>query len=147
MLHENVKTSIDLSKVYFASGSHQRYENDIPVKGMQKCGRAVKIENNINGGEGYSVTVYTLDSVHPVWGNNVIMGTKPMKIISQTSDKIVLRGFGYDQRALALGAGDDASFAHYGLSIYLKYGEIDKIVSHLHDRNVDIEYYKDENQK
>jgi hypothetical protein len=38
---------IDLSKVYFASGSHQRYENDISVRGQQKCDCAVKIENSI----------------------------------------------------------------------------------------------------
>jgi hypothetical protein len=90
--------TIDLSNVYFVSNSHQRYENGVPVRGLQtNCKRAVKIENNIDGGEGYSVTIYNLDSNHPLWDNNVQMGTKPMKVIQHSEDKIILRGFGYDK--------------------------------------------------
>lgn len=138
------KKPIDLSNVYFVSKSHQRYENGTPVRGLQAgCKRAVKIENNIDGEDGYSVTIYNLDGNHPLWGNNVQMSPKPMKIIQQSDDKIVLRGFGYDKRALAMGAGNDASFANYGLSIYLKYGDILKCTLHMHDRNINIEYYND----
>jgi phosphopantetheine adenylyltransferase len=49
--------------------------------------------------------------------------------------------------ALAMGAGNDASFANYGLSIYLKYGDIIKCTLHMHDRNINIEYYKGNNHK
>jgi hypothetical protein len=137
------KEQIKLSDVYFVSNSHQRYENGMPIHGLQSgCKRAVKIEDNINGGEGYTVTVFNLDVTHPVWGNNVQMSPKPMKVIQQTSEKIILRGFGHDQMALAMGAGDDASFAHYGLSVFLKNGEVEKCILHMHDRGIDIEYYK-----
>jgi hypothetical protein len=136
--------TIDLSNVYFVSNSHQRYENGTPVRGLQSgCNRAIKIEDNIDRGEGYTVTVFNLDSSHPLWGNNVQMSPKPMKVIQQSEDKIVLRGFGYDKRALAMGAGNDASFANYGLSIYIKYGDILKCTLHMYDRNVEIEYYND----
>jgi hypothetical protein len=136
--------SIDLSSVYFVSDSHQRYENNIPVRGLQtNCKRAVKIENNIDGGEGCSVTIFNLDGNHPLWGNNVQMGAKPMKVIQRSEEKIILRGFGYDKKALAMGAGNDASFANYGLSIYLKYGDIIKCTLHMHDRNINIDYYND----
>ncbi|KAA6341085.1 hypothetical protein EZS27_011094 [termite gut metagenome] len=132
---------IDLSNVYFVSNSHLRYENGVPVRGLQQgCKRAVKIENNISGGEGYTVTVFNLDGNHPAWGNNVQMSPKPMKVIQQTAEKIVLRGYGYDNMALAMGAGDAASFAHYGLSVFLKNGEIEKCVLHMHNRGIDLEY-------
>jgi hypothetical protein len=133
---------LDLSNIYFVSNSHQRYENGKPVRGLQTgCGRAIKIENNIDGGEGYTVTILNLGGNHPVWGNKVQMSPKPMRIIQQTTNKIVLRGFGYDKRVLAMGAGEEASFAHYGLSIYLKYGKIDKIALHMYDRNIDIDFF------
>jgi hypothetical protein len=135
---------INLRNVCFVSNSHQRYENGVPVCGLlQGFKRAIKIEDNINGGEGYTVTVFNLDGNHLVWGNNVQMAPKPMKVIQQSAEKIVLRGFGYDKMAFAMGAGEAASFAHYGLSIILKNEEIDKILLHMHDRNVDIEYFKE----
>ncbi|MDR2085352.1 MAG: hypothetical protein LBP67_10210 [Bacteroidales bacterium] len=131
----------DLSNIYFVSSSHQRYENGKPVRGLQTgCNRAIKIGNNINGSEDYSVTIFNLDGNHPM-GNKVQMSPKPMRIIQQAADKIVLRGFGYDKGALAMGAGENASFAHYGLSIYLKYGKIDKITLHMYDRNIDIDFF------
>ncbi|MDR2652206.1 MAG: hypothetical protein LBC68_07825 [Prevotellaceae bacterium] len=67
-----------------------------------------------------------------------------MKVIQQSEEKIIFRGFGYDKMALAMGAGNDASFANYGLSIYLKYGDIIKCTLHMHDRNINIEYYKED---
>lgn len=132
-------------ELLFKSSDHIRYQNGQNVSGHNYgSNRAVKIEKNISGKEGYSVTIYNLDGNHPVWQNNVQMGAKPMKITSVTNEKIVLRGFGYDERAVAMGAGEDASFAHYGLSIFLKSGTVDKIVLHMHDRNVDIEYFGDD---
>jgi hypothetical protein len=88
--------------------------------------------NAISGGEGVTVTMYNLDGNHPVWQNNVQMAPKQMKVIEQTNDKIVLRGYGHD----AMGA----SFADYGLTIKLKNGELENCILHMHDRGVDIEY-------
>ncbi len=117
----------------FKSSDHLRYENGIHVSGPHGgAGRAVKVEPNISGGEGVTVTMYNLDGNHPVWQNNVQMAPKQMKVIEQTNDKIVLRGYGHD----AMGA----SFADYGLTIKLKNGELENCILHMHDRGVDIEY-------
>ena len=99
----------------FKSSDHLRYENGNHVSGPHGgAGRAVKVEPNISGGEGLTVTLYNLDGNHPVWQNNVQMAPKQMKIIKETNDKIVLRGYGHD----AMGA----SFSDYGLTINLKNG-------------------------
>jgi len=142
-----LKKPIDLSNVYFVSDSHQRYENGIPVKGLQRgCKRAVKIEANISGCEGYNikgkggyiVTIFNLDGNHPVWGGKVQVSPKPMKIISQSSEKIVLRG--YRVEAMMLFGWAEVDLADYGLSVCLKNGKIGMCVLHMHDRDVDIEY-------
>lgn len=107
----------------------------------------MKIEKNINGcegynikgGEGYIVTVFNLDGNHPMWGNNVQMTPKPMKIVNQTSEKIVLRG--YQVEAMSPFGWIDFNGADYGLSVFIRYGEINKCVLHMHDRNINIEYY------
>jgi len=117
----------------FKSSDHIRYENGKHASGPHGgAGRAVKVEPNINGGSGVSVTMYNLDGNHPVWQNNVQMAPKQMKVIEQTNDKIVLRGYGTD----AMGA----SFSDYGLTIKLKNGELENCILHMHDRGVDIEY-------
>ncbi len=123
----------------FKSSDHLRYENGRHVSGPHGgARRAVKVEPNISGGEGVTVTMYNLDGNHPVWQNNVQMAPKQMKVIEQTNDKIVLLGYGYD----AMGA----SFADYGLTIILKNGEIENCILHMHDRCVDIEYLKSADQ-
>lgn len=124
----------------FKSPDHLRYENGKHVSGPHGgANRAVKVEPNISGGEGYTVTLYNLDGNHPVWQNNVQMAPKQMKIIQQSNDKVVLRGYGHDVMG--------GSFADYGLSIHYKNGEIEKCILHMHDRNVDIEYLKGDNSQ
>jgi tetratricopeptide (TPR) repeat protein len=123
----------------FKSYDHLRYENGRHVSGPHGgANRTVKVEPNISGGEGYTVTVYNLDGNHPVWQNNVQMSPKQMKVIQQTNDKIVLRGYGQD----TLGS----SFADYGLTVHMKNGAIEKCILHMFDRNVDIEYLKEKEQ-
>ena len=130
--NQSKKSNMKLDFV-FKSSDHLRYENGRHVSGPHGgAGRAVKVEPNINGGEGVSVTMYNLDGNHPVWQNNVQMAPKQMKVIEQTNDKIVLRGYGHD----AMGG----SFADYGLTIKLKNGELENCILHMHDRGVDIEY-------
>lgn len=117
----------------FNSSDHLRYENGKHVSGPHGgAGRAVKVEPNIHGKEGFTVTLYNLDGDHPVWQNNVQMAPKQMKVIQEDSSKIVLRGYGHD----AMGG----SFADYGLTIKLKNGELENCILHMHDRGVDIEY-------
>lgn len=119
----------------FKSSDHIRYQNGKHVSGPHgRAGRAVKVEPNIDGFEGFTVTIYNLDGNHPVWQNNVQMTPKQMKIISKTINQIVLRGYGHDMMG--------AAFSDYGLTIYFTNYEVEKCVLHLHDRLVDIEYLK-----
>lgn len=74
----------------FNSSDHLRYENGKHVSGPHGgAGRAVKVEPNIHGKEGFTVTLYNLDGDHPVWQNNVQMAPKQMKIYQEDSSKIV----------------------------------------------------------
>lgn len=119
----------------FKSSDHLRYENGIHVSGPHGgAGRAVKVEPNITGGKGFSVTLYNLDGNHPVWQNNVQMAPKQMDIIQQTEEQVVLRGYGYDNMG--------SSFADYGLTIHFENGEVNECILHMHDRGVDIKYLK-----
>lgn len=131
----------------FESSDHIRYENGIHVSGPHGgARRAVRVEPNINGcegynlkkGDGYIVTIFNLDGNHPLWQNNVQMTPKPMRIISQSLDKVVLRG--YSVQAMSPFGWIDFEGADYGLTIYYKNGEVNKCILHMHDRNVDIEY-------
>lgn len=135
----------------FKSPDHLRYENGKHVSGPHGgAGRAIKVEPNTEGcegyniriGDGYILTIYNLDGNHPVWQNNVQMTPKPMRIVSQTPEKIVLRG--YPVQAKGPFGWVEFNGADYGMSILLKNGEIDKCILHMHDRRVDIEYLKGE---
>jgi len=126
---------IDLSDLKFLSTDHIRYQNGVDVSGHNfNCKRGIKIETNINGDVGYTVTMHNMDGNHPVWGDNIQMAPKQMKIIDSANSKTVLRGFGQD----AMGS----PFSDYGITIYHPQVEVDKIVLHMHDRGVDIEYLK-----
>ena len=98
---------------------------------------------NHEGGEGYTVTLYNLDGLHPLWKDNIQMAPKRMRIIS-TSDNIVeLRGYGYDENAMALGAPlADASFDSYGIMLLIENAEIRRIQLNMYDRNISIVYLK-----
>jgi hypothetical protein len=121
----------------FKSADHIRYEHGKHVSGPHEGGarRAIKVEPNINGGEGYTVSIYNLDGNHPVWQNNLQMAPKQMKVMEQGANKIVLRGYGFDETG--------APFSDYGFTIYRKGDVIEKCIGHMHDRGVDIEYLPD----
>ena len=135
---------IDLSYIYFCSTAHQRFENGIAVHGLQKdCIRCVKIEPNINGGKGYTVTIFMEGVNHPVWGNNIIMAPKQMKVVGEQDNIIELRGFGYDENALAIGAPEnDASFANYGILLLIENNQVERVQLNMYDRNISIVYLK-----
>ena len=59
-----------------------------------------------------------MDGDHPVWKNNVQMTPKPMKILSQSADRIVLRG--YPVQAMGPFGWIDFNGQDYGLSIFYK---------------------------
>lgn len=130
--------------VSFDTSDHIRFQNGMDVSGHNYgCNRRFMIEKNIEGGEGYTVTLYNLDGLHPLWKDNIQMAPKRMRIIS-TSDNIVeLRGYGYDENALALGAPlSDASFASYGIVLLIEDTEIKRIQLNMYERNISIVYLK-----
>lgn len=131
----------------FNSADHIRYQNGIQVAGpFGNVNRCIKVEPNINGCEGYDikggigyiVTIFNLDGDHPVWQNNIQVTPKPMKIISQDANKVVLRG--YPVLAMSPMGWIDFDGQDYGLTIFLTNGIVTKCVLHMHDRNTDIEY-------
>ena len=130
--------SVDLTDFKFLSDNHTRFQDGQPVNANNKGAlRGIRIIT-FDGREFY-VTMYNMSGDHPVWGNNIQMAEKQMKIIEDTSHKIILRGFGND----AMGS----SFADYGLTIHKSNETINKVSLHLHDRNIDIVYEKAKNEQ
>lgn len=120
-------------KLRYHSTDHLRYENGIHVSGPHGgAGRGVEIVPNFKTGEGYLVTIYNQDGLHPLWENNIQMAPKQMKVIKKTEKEIQLRGFGYDP----LGN----PFDDYALSIQLSGNDIEYIKLHMLDRGVEIKY-------
>lgn len=132
----------------FESHSHQRFEHGIPVRGLQVCNRAVKIEENINGckgyhiqsGDGYIVSILNLDGDHPMWGDNYQMSPKPMRLVRKTSNEISLRG--YEVLAMTPFGYQEIDMSDYGITLYIENDEVVKCRLDMFDRNIYIEYYK-----
>lgn len=119
----------------FESHAHFRYENGFHAPGPpDRAIRVIKVEPNINRGEGYTVTIFNMDG-----GNaSVQMAPKQMRIIKEMVGKVVLRGFGSDDFG--------GQFADYGLTIYFDNDVPNKCVLHIFDRNIDIEYLAEDNE-
>ena len=130
--------------VVFDSSDHIRFQNGQDVSGHNYgCNRRFVIEKNIEGGEGYTVTMYNLDGLHPFWKNNIQMAPKRMRIVSTSENVVELRGYGYDENALTLGAPlSDASFASYGVVLLIEDTEIKRIQLNMYDRDISIVYLK-----
>lgn len=121
--------------VKFDSSDHIRYANGIDVSGHNYgCNRQIEIQKNIEGGEGYTVTIYNLDGIHPLWGNNVQMAPKQMRIIDVKDNIVSLRGYGYDRMG--------SQFSDYGIDVCFNDKEMSKIVLKMFDRNIELEYLK-----
>lgn len=130
--------------VSFDSSDHIRFQNGKDVSGHNLgCNRRFVIEKNIEGGEGYTVTIYNLDGLHPLWKDNIQMAPKHMRIVSTNENIVELRGYGYDENALALGAPlEDASFASYGVALLIEDGAIKRLQLNMYDRDISIVYMK-----
>lgn len=125
----------DEGEFIFDSTDHIRYQNGVDVSGHNYgCHRQVVIKNNINGGEGYTITIYNLDGNHPLWGNNIQMAPKQMKIIQCENNVVSLKGYGHDMMG--------NPFSDYGIDVYFNNKEITKIVLKMFDRNIELEYLK-----
>ena len=131
-------------EIIFDSSDHIRFQNGKDVSGHNYgCNRRFVIEKNIEGGEGYTVTIYNLDRLHPLWKNNIQMAPKRMRIVSVNDNIVEMRGYGYDENALAMGAPlSDASFANYGIVLLIEGTEIKRIQLNMYERNISIVYLK-----
>lgn len=92
------------------------------------------IEKNIEGGEGYTVTMYNLDGLHPLWKDNIQMAPKRMRIINVDNSIVQLRGYGFDSMG--------GSFSDYGVVLLLEENEISRVQLNMYDRNISIVYLK-----
>lgn len=127
---EQIKINLDDFK--FVSASHSRFENGKKI-GDASAGRGIRVQSNISGiKDAYTVTIYNMDGNHPVWGNNIQMSPKRMKIKSVGSNEIELIGFGNDEMG--------SPFSDYGLSLKLKDNTVYEIILHMHARNVKMIY-------
>ena len=118
---------------YFDSSDHIRFQNGQNVSGHNYgCNRRLVIEKNIEGGEGYTVTMYNLDGVHPLWQNNIQMAPKRMRVVAVNDNIVELRGYGFDMMG--------ASFADYGVSLLIENNVISRVQLNMYDRNISIVY-------
>lgn len=125
--------SIDLTDYKFISDDHTRIENGQPTNANNKgAWRGIRVKTTDN--KVFSVTMYNMNENHPIWGDNIQMSAKQMKMLKETPTKIVLRGFGTDPMG--------SSFADYGLTLNKTNGKINEISLHMFDRNIEIVYKK-----
>lgn len=123
----------DFSNFKFLSTDHIRYHNGNDVSGHNTgCKRGIEIKTHPEIAGAYLVTIFNLDGRHPVWGDTIQMAPKRMKLISTANNIYRFVGFGTDQFGVP--------FSHYGISVYLENDTAQKIVLHLFDKGVDIEY-------
>ena len=121
--------------ITFTSTDHIRFQNGQAVSGHNYgSNRRFVIEKNIEGGEGYTVTMYNLDGFHPVWQNNIQMAPKRMRVVSVDENIVELRGYGFDQ----LGG----NFSDYGVVLLIENSEISRLQLNMFDRNICIVYLK-----
>ena len=119
----------------FDSSDHIRFQNGQNVSGHNYgCNRRFVIEKNIEGGEGYTVSMFNLDGIHPVWRNNIQMAPKRMRVVSVDGNVVELRGYGFDQ------LGGD--FSDYGVVLLIEDSEISRLQLNMFDRNICIVYLK-----
>jgi len=129
--------SIDLTDFKFLSDDHTRIQNGQPTNANNKgAWRGIRVKSNDNNV--FYVTMYNMNGNHPVWGDNIQMAEKQMKMLDESYNKIILRGFGVD----AMGF----SFADYGLTLHKTNGKVSKVSLHMHDRNIEIVYEKADNE-
>ena len=66
-----------------------------------------------------------------------------MRSVSVNDNIVELRGYGYDDNALAMGAPlSDASFANYGVVLLFKGTKLERIQLNMYDRDISIVYLK-----
>ena len=109
--------------VTFTSSDHVRFQNNQDISG-----------HNYGANRRYTVTMFNLDGMHPLWQNNIQMSPKRMRITNVSDNIVQLRGYGYDSMG--------ASFADYGVVLLIENEEIIRVQLNMYDRNISIVYLK-----
>ncbi len=134
---EDYKPSISLNNFKFLSDDHTRINNgqksDANNKGAWRGIRIKSYDNKV-----FYVTIYTMSGNHPMWGDNIQMSEKQMKMVKETKNKIILRGFGTDNMGY--------SFSDYGITLHKTNNQINKISLHMYAKNAEIIYEKASNK-
>lgn len=122
-------------RLEFDSSDHIRYQNGIDVSGHNyNYHRKIVIEDNIISDVGYTVSIYNMDGLHPLWGNNIQMSPKQMKIIKNTENLVELRGYGFDPMGFP--------FSNYGITIEWIRTHISSVKLDMFDRGISIVYFE-----
>ena len=130
-----------ISPFVFHSTRHQRFEKGEPVLGGQLCSRTLILEKNTDGCSGYRLENgygYIIRGMNDDTGQPQF-SPKPMEVIKQDSDHILLRG--YATEAMSPFGWIDYDLSDYGFEVFLENGCVKKCIMHMYDRNVRIEYY------
>ena len=138
--HTSVANVIDTFT--FKSNQHQRFENDLPIKEIQKCIRIISVEKNINGCSGYKLKPGEGIIFRIINGdtNQPQMSAKPMNVVKQSNNMVEFRG--YKTIAQTPFGWQEFDLSDYGLTIIYESGNIEKCILHMYDRNTRIEYMK-----
>ncbi|WP_205619198.1 hypothetical protein [Christiangramia echinicola] len=125
----------NISEVYFKSTKHIQHYKEKDVSDTLKEKIAIKVEPNIHGKNGVSVTTFKLNGFIPFWGNKVELTPRQMKIVEAHPEKSILQG--YDDHS-------DPGIKHsnYRLTIYHPNNEIESIVLQKLHKKIEIEYLK-----
>ena len=127
----------NISDVYFKSPAHIVHKRDDEISEEKQEKRAVKIEPNINGDKGVTVTIFKLGGFVHFWGNKIEISPKHMDVAELNSSKSILKGYDHDKIS-----DPDQQHSNYSLSIYHPNNEIEKIILHKNHENTDIEFLR-----
>ncbi len=131
---DEIIPEFDLAAIYFKSRKQVHHTNSYGNQEIVHSKRAVKIEPHIEEKEGYSVTIFQLNTILPFWGNKVELPPKQMKPRDLEYNKTFLEGYSDGSSTKE----DDPT--NYGLSIFHKKSKIEKIILHNYYKKLDIEF-------
>ena len=131
----NTAPVFNISEVYFKSSKHIQHHREKDISDILNEKRAIKVEPNIYGKKGVSVTTFRINGFIPFWGNKVELTPKHMDIVESHPEKSILKG--YDDIV-----DPEKPHSNYRLTIYHPNNDIEKIVLHKLHKKIDIEYLK-----
>lgn len=131
----NSLSIFDVSDIYFRSSRNIQYHSEREISEEKKEKRAIKIEPNIEGKKGFTLTTFKLNGFIGLWGNKVDLTPKHMDVVELNPEKSLLKGY------------EDISWAgkkhsNYSVSIYHPNNKIEKIILHKLHKKIEIEYLK-----